>query len=350
MYNLSYTMIYKLHRYLSKSPTTMNIFLDSNIFLQFYHYAKDDLTELNKLHGLIVEWKVKLIITEQIKNEVYRNRDNAVDAALKDFTKSKEEQSFPWISKTYPEYGEMKSLMKELKRSKSKLEEKICADINTMTLEADKLIVVLFKVALVLPIEGLLQKARDRYDFWNPPGKNNSYGDAINWESLLAHAPAEETFIISADSDYQSKLDAEKLNSFLLREWESKKGIPIFYYSSLSRFFPEHLKYIELKKLEELNGLILTLCQSRSFSRTHNTIELLSEYTHFTDIQVYQMIEASITNAQIRCIAQDEDVNTFFKKMLKGKEHLFPSELLQEFSNVFEIREESTVEIEEQPF
>jgi hypothetical protein len=51
----------------------------------------------------------------------------------------------------------------------------------------------------------------------NPPGKQGSLGDAINWEALLAEVPdGEDLYLIADDRDYLSVLNENKPKEFLV--------------------------------------------------------------------------------------------------------------------------------------
>ena len=52
----------------------MNIFIDTNVYLSFYHLSSDDLEELKKLVVLAREGKVVLLLPEQVIDEFRRNR------------------------------------------------------------------------------------------------------------------------------------------------------------------------------------------------------------------------------------------------------------------------------------
>jgi predicted nucleic acid-binding protein len=53
----------------------VHLFIDTNIFLSFYAYASDDVEELRKLTKLISTDQLKLYLTEQVRDEFYRNRE-----------------------------------------------------------------------------------------------------------------------------------------------------------------------------------------------------------------------------------------------------------------------------------
>ena len=52
----------------------MNLFIDTNIFLSFFHFTKDDLEEIRKLEVLIDKKEVVLWLPEQVQDEFHRNR------------------------------------------------------------------------------------------------------------------------------------------------------------------------------------------------------------------------------------------------------------------------------------
>jgi len=60
----------------------MDIFLDTNVFLSFYHFSSDDLEELKKLAVLAREGQVTLHLPEQVINEFRRNRANKIADAV----------------------------------------------------------------------------------------------------------------------------------------------------------------------------------------------------------------------------------------------------------------------------
>jgi predicted nucleic acid-binding protein len=50
------------------------LFIDTNIFLSFYHLSGEDLEELNKLTVLLRKGEVALLLPEQVRDEFYRMR------------------------------------------------------------------------------------------------------------------------------------------------------------------------------------------------------------------------------------------------------------------------------------
>lgn len=89
-------------------------------------------------------------------------------------------------------------------------------DISEKSLYADKLIEEIFaKSTRIKFTESQFCAAKRRADLRSPPGKNNSLGDAINWEALLEAIPdGQDISIVSEDGDFASPLDVERLSDF----------------------------------------------------------------------------------------------------------------------------------------
>lgn len=225
----------------------MNIFIDTNIFLAFYHFANDDLVELNKLIILLKQRKVVLWLPQQVVSEFERNRETKISDALKKLGEQKLTSQFPLFCKAYEEYDELRVFQKEYDKKFTALRNRINQDVADKKLKADEIINTLFGLAEVLATgEEIVNLARLRSDIGNPPGKNNSLGDAINWESLLSKFPENNGIhIIADDKDYYSVIDKQSGNPFLRAEWRGAKHADIDFYRSLSAFFKKHFPDIK---------------------------------------------------------------------------------------------------------
>jgi predicted nucleic acid-binding protein len=233
----------------------MNLFIDTNIYLTFFHFSNDDLEELKKLKVAIQDGKINLLLPEQVIEEYKRNREIKIADALKEFDKLKLPSQFPRMCKDYPQYEKLREKITQYDELKSDLLEQLNSDIESKQLGADKLIEELFEVATKIPSSpSIISVAKERYDKGNPPGKNGSYGDAINWESLLLYQRKnhrqqeviEDLHIVARDKDYSSPIDPEKFSRYLSDEWREKKSSEINYYKSLSDFFSERFPDIRL--------------------------------------------------------------------------------------------------------
>jgi rRNA-processing protein FCF1 len=63
------------------------LFVDTNVFLSFYDFTDDDLESLSKLNSLLKERHIRLFVTNQVKDEFYRNRENKIKSCLESFDK-----------------------------------------------------------------------------------------------------------------------------------------------------------------------------------------------------------------------------------------------------------------------
>ena len=79
-----------------------NLFLDSNIWLDIYHFSADDLIEFSKLKDAINK-DIVLYMPNQVIHEINRNRDNKIADAYKKFQNFKLE--IPNFCKGYSEYN-----------------------------------------------------------------------------------------------------------------------------------------------------------------------------------------------------------------------------------------------------
>jgi predicted nucleic acid-binding protein len=298
-----------------------NLFIDTNIFLSFYHLTSEDLEELRKLAVLLDQKKISLHLTEQVQTEFAGNRENKIADAVKRLTDQRLSLQFPQVCKDYSEYEELRELQKEYESVHASLLEKIARDVAERTLKADKTIQELFEKAIVLPTTPeLVTKARLRSDLGNPPGKERSLGEAINWEALLEKVPEDgPLYFITDDRDYVSVADENSLKDFLLEEWSRYKQCDLVFYRRLSSFFKDKFPEIKLASELEKELLIRDLTNSPNFAQTHKVISRLSKFTEFTTAQVNEIAQAGISNNQIRWIIDDPDVEAFFKAIAQRK-------------------------------
>lgn len=228
----------------------MNIFIDTNILLDFYRLSKGDLEELRKIAKLSETKKIRLFISDYLKDEVYRNREAVIARSVADFIDKPIELPLPNMFKAYPEYGTISRLLKELKKAKGALLEAVERDIRKSALIADSVIADLFLSTETIPVpEQTMRLGIDRTHHGKPPGKRGSCGDSVHWEWLLLAVPKKEDLsIISNDRDYESPLQADKLSAYLGEEWRLKKASKCTLHSSLSSFLKEHFPNIKISE------------------------------------------------------------------------------------------------------
>lgn len=294
----------------------MHVFVDTNILLSFYHYSSDELDALNDVFANHEHGSATVYVTEQVKDEFVRNRDGKIKDALKKFKDSKIHLQFPSFMKGYEEYGRLREIADEAKSLSKSILEKVNEAIENEKLRADELITSIFAESSCTEVTAKrLEAANIRLARGNPPGKNSSLGDAINWEILLEKVPENnDVHIISADGDFYSALNEEKPGAFITKEWERKKKGAVFVYRTLSAFTKEHFDGIAFSYDKDKQELIEKLEMSGSFARTHDLIARLSEYSYFSLKEVEEILDAAAANSQFGWIVSDYDVSDFLNK------------------------------------
>lgn len=281
-----------------------NLYIDTNVFLTFYHFSNEDLEELKKLIALINTGNIKLYIPEQTGNEFSRNREVKIADSLDKLRGIKQGNQFPMICHSYEEYELMKIAIKQFETNKTKLLKKLQHDAESGTLLADEVLDQLFSKAINIETsEDILNRSIMRYNIGNPPGKDKSYGDAINWESLLEHASEDDDmYFISDDKDFYSKLNEKKFNEFLLKEWKKKKNCELHYFRKLTDFFKKHYPDIEISSETEKEIIIKNLSEVYSFDNAKTVVRKLREFDNFSIKQLNDITTAFATNNQISWI------------------------------------------------
>jgi predicted nucleic acid-binding protein len=300
----------------------MQLFIDTNILLSFYSLNQDDLAELNKIIDAIEKQQITLLLTEQIINEFYRNREQRIDGAIKSFRTQTFNTQFPQLCEDYPEIDTLREALKHHEQAHAALTTRILVDIKAKTLKADRIIQSLFSLGRKLsPDLTTVERAKLRMSVGNPPGKNNSLGDAINWESLLNETPeGEDLYFITGDKDYCSALNDDEFSDFLMTEWDGRKQTKIYFYKRLSSFCKEQFPEIMLASARDKDFLIRDLVNSQSITNTQIAIAKLSYYSEFTAAQVNTIVGAAISNRQVGWSIEDDKVKSFLKSVVTNNE------------------------------
>lgn len=323
----------------------MFVFIDTNVLLSFYHFTSDDLDELQKLTEAIKAGAITFALPEQVKQEFWRNRESKIAEALTRLREQKLNLQFPQICKDSALYPTLRAAQRDYERNHGLLVTELTNAAHTRQLKADKVINELFSVGTNYSMENsIVASAQIRMSLGNPPGKNGSLGDAVNWETLLKMVPdKEDLFFISDDKDFRSAIDETKFSQFLTDEWAQKKQSALRYYNKLSAFFAEYYPNIKLATEKEIERLIVQLASGRSFATTHSVIAKLSTYTEFTDDQVNQIVSAIVSNRQVYWIIEDPDVNEFAKRIIAGNEKVIEESNLNQLKDFLSSSKEVVV-------
>jgi rRNA-processing protein FCF1 len=309
----------------------MQLFIDTNILLSFYALNQEDLVELRKLADRVINKEVTLLITDQIIDEFYRNREQRIEGSLKSFYGQTFNPQLPQICENYPEEAErLRSALKEYEQAHSVMVARVAIDIKAKNLQTDQIIRSFFENGhKVLLDQAIIDRARLRMGVGNPPGKNNSLGDAINWECLLNVVPDQtDLFLISGDKDYSSPLGDDELSGFLRDEWERRKQSKIRFYRRLSGFFKDQFPDIGMANSRDRDYLVRELSNSQSLADVQKIVARLSSYPEFTAGQANGILLAALNNQRVAWSIDDDNVRGFLLDILNRYQQYLDVEML----------------------
>ena len=322
----------------------MKLFIDTNIFLDFYTFTSEDLTKLKQLAFLIKNKEIDLLLPQQVIDETYRYRSKVINDSFKGFKQEKFKLNFPSYCKEHKQYGSMRKCLIQLEEFHHEMIETLQYDIDNQKLPADLFIRKLFHYATKINnTQEIIERARQRVELENPPGKKGSIADAVIWESLLAEVPIWNNFsFISSDSDFCSPLNRDKLNEFLQREWNSRHPLGLYFYRNLSEFFKNNpFLEIDLKTENEKDYLIQSLSESSNITVAHFLIERLSGYD-FTQLQAENLVNILFLNSYVNSIFTYPDIARFYRNIYDNFPFLKPhqrTELEVMLNKVYQINE-----------
>ena len=224
------------------------VFVDTNALLGFYAYSSDDLAQLDKLIAEVNSKNIKMLITDHVLDEFNRNREAKIAETLKKFSEKSATDNFPRLIQHYEQYRGMRDAVDLYSKLKAEIAEQLKVDIERRTLPADRIFDQIVQASEVLIVTNdVVEAAKLRVARGNPPGKNGSLGDAINWELLVRNADRNaDLHIVTQDKDYVSPIDRARISDFLADEWNSRVGSAIYLYSTLRALFEEVAPEIEL--------------------------------------------------------------------------------------------------------
>lgn len=295
----------------------MHVFIDTNILLNFFHFTKEDIDALSNVFASHEHGAATVHLTEQVCDEFLRNRENKIKDALKKFKDVKFAAQLPAFMKQYEEYDLIRKKSAELQELAKAISQKVDVDVIENGLLTDALIKDIFnKSNPIATTPELFGKAHMRMSLGNPPGKNGSVGDAVNWMALLEAVPnGEDLHVISEDGDFYSAIDENRPHPFLKQEWKSKKQAEVFVYRTLSSFLKMHFDGVAFSYDKTKDALIESLAKSGSFADTHYLIEKLEQFGYFSLNEVQRILSAALVNNQFGWIVDDPDVYTFLNRV-----------------------------------
>lgn len=295
------------------------------------------------LKSLLIETNsISIYLTEQVKHEFNRMKEDVIQEALDKFSSLAISLNTPPIFSLDDSYRKLTEKAKEFNKDLYQLHTRYSEQFKNNQLEADIVIDIIFnKAKHHKTTPELLDKARTRMEIRNPPGKNNELGDRLNWETLLSWDETDnlypqvknnDFYIISNDGDYfRGKTNEIKI--YLQKEWRKSKTNNLLGYKSLKDFFGEKFPKEKLAIDLEKEVLIDKLENSGSFSATHDILEKLARIENLSRNQVNRIIEAYINNSQIFGILNDRDVLSYLKFIIKNYAHDITASNQEKISN-----------------
>lgn len=197
------------------------LFIDANIYLDLYEraYRPLVLSQLAELSTIIFS-------TQQVVDEVRRRKNqvaaNAIEKAFQQIAKTTIEKSIPehllsqmqfldltnWLT-SVPKFNNMINSYKiDLKEQIDRQEDSVSRTLAPIFRNSKG------------HTSAEFERARERRDRGNPPGKGATLGDQLNWEQLLGRFRGKtKIWIISRDGDYGTfSGDKGLLHQFLIDE------------------------------------------------------------------------------------------------------------------------------------
>ncbi|HDR9508894.1 hypothetical protein C5615_22735 [Burkholderia cepacia] len=243
--------------------TKLNLFVDTNILLNFYSFSDDELEVIDELIGHIGDDQIALHLPKQVENEFERNRESKLRTAVLDFKNSQFPMGIPNVMKGTDTAAQYEQALKNAQIAKKALIANVTGLAHERELNVDKKIAALFEKATRHPEDAeSYEMAIARMNKGNPPGKPDSLGDRYNWEILLKYLPNDDLFVVSKDGDFASPLSSIDKSvvrpmAFLAGEWAQKKdGASLYIYTTIKSVV-EHYKKLLLQP--EVHGVVLEL-------------------------------------------------------------------------------------------
>lgn len=316
----------------------INVFIDTNVFLSFHLYTKDDIEQLKILLELINTGKLKLFSTSQVVDEYNRNREVKLSQAIKEFNSKGSLPGIPRCMAAYEEAEHYREAVEKIAKAKDQLVQMVKADAAKRTLPADLLFdQIIEKSELIKVTDAIYINAIKRRNFGNPPGKTSSLGDQLSWECLLYAVQKDaDLYIVSQDGDFSSDLVPSDINPFIADEWKKSNGGQLILKDQLRPFlkniFPTIELAIDVEKTEAINGLM----NSGSFSWTHHQVAKLKPMTgSISWSEADKLLEAGISNNQISWIGTDSDVRIFYRGLIDKFAGKISGERMKSLDEVF---------------
>jgi hypothetical protein len=275
------------------------LFVDANVYLSLYEYSEADLEELSRVLAEMLANKIRLLVPEQVQNEIARKREKIINDSIKTFSKERGSVKLPVLMQSLPE-ADVESFMSSYKETQKRRDAlvKAAAELATRRqLRADHVIEELFAHASKIEItDEIYKSAVRRHRMGNPPGKSSTtIGDEINWEALLAGCrEGTDLHVISRDGDFYCPLENSKPRAFLEREWRERMYATLYLHSDIGPFLGSLGEHIQLVTEKNRQAAVERLLSAFTMGSMRDylpwAIGGLKSYTHLLSSQEVDQI------------------------------------------------------------
>ena len=217
-----------------KRKNGVYIFVDTNIFLDYYRVSSDaSLKLLQKMDAI----KGSIISTYQVEMEFKKNRQQVINETLKSI-KFDTQKQLPATFHDTAIAGSLSSLKKDAQNKERILKKKFLSLLQSPK-SSDAVYQVLESIfhnpSSHVLTRDMVERHRIKRLAWRrfmlgcPPRKKNdtSVGDAFNWEWIIhcGKTLPGKIIIVSRDGDYGLHVDGKSfLNDHLLQEYKERVG------------------------------------------------------------------------------------------------------------------------------
>ena len=291
------------------------IFIDTNQYRHIYSSSEGFSQEVyDLLVRLIDQQHVQLLLPQQTKDEVERNRFRAwPEAEEKDVAGKieKAQKQIEEVTSKFGNYAGAKTLLKNLKSELKKLErEKSSVTKRFVSLRSaqNQKIKKLFSKAQTLPESpDIIERAKYRQGKNNPPySKDSKLGDPLIWECLISYLKERRTErprIIFVSND-KNAWGRTSFDPWLDGEYKKTTNGQIIFSNRLSDIpdlTTEEQERIRKEEEENLKkNAISDFVSSSSFVNAGgNAQKLLRVKNLLTDADYRRIIEGSVSNHEI---------------------------------------------------
>jgi hypothetical protein len=386
----------------------LHVFIDTNVFLNFYSFPDDKSSVLQVLIDLMGPDEINVHLPKQVEDEFWRNRESKIHAAVLEFKNATLPTAVPNHMRGADTAKQYKDAIDAAASARKKLIANVVGLAVLEQLEIDVQVRAVFAAAIKHDdSDETLARAVARMHKGNPPGKPGNVGDRYNWETLLHVAPTEDLHVVTKDGDFTTMLGSvgktPRTMSFLAKEWAVKApGRSVYVYTSIQELLsyyeklaaqpeeaqalpedehaePEEVQPQDLEEQVPLDPApeavalppvqlpgaqqpppvldpaidlakqqaIAQLVNSESFQLTHRAIAKLSKVIPSITVEDADKLFAAATeNQQIRWIISDSDVRSFYLEVLNMHFIDADSDLVDEMIDLLGLKADEEMEDE----